>query len=159
MIDDPADDRPEGMPTEHDFTRAGRNPYAARLAGATSITIDLPDGSVRQVPLASRTEVGPESLTGIVGETLFYTYNPLTDVLLVRLVASLTDPVSDGDAEPGFQVLTSDDTGKVVGMVVFGFLRRFDFLAPLAPPQRGEAVNPQLVECALEPLRELLPAS
>ncbi|MCC7495336.1 MAG: hypothetical protein IT204_23505 [Fimbriimonadaceae bacterium] len=147
------------MPSEHDFSNASGNKFAADLRAGVAAQVDVRGGPSRQVLWPPRAEAGPNSLTGIVDDRLHYIYNPDGDVLAVRLLASLGQPVTSRPDRRGFETLISDETGSVVGLVVSGYLRRHDFLEPLLPAHPDATSLRDWLESSLAPLRALLPAA
>jgi hypothetical protein len=153
MSSEPLGDE-EDMPAEVDFSHATRGADPRLSGDEVTIRVMQPDGRVEEhrepMPRMDPRIASPWSRTGAYDGVLYYSYNPLLDSLYARLIASLSEAAELEPAEPGCTLLRSTETGRVVGMIVENYLRRFARIRPeeaatvevaevLEPPMSGLA--------------------
>ncbi|MBI2301040.1 MAG: hypothetical protein HYU66_19180 [Armatimonadetes bacterium] len=165
MTKHPVADDLDDMPAEVDFSHGVVGLHSRpNPCEPIVVHIEHPDGTIEEriLPYRPRPDidaVSPDSLRGTIADTLSYIYNPHNDVLSVRLTDTWSEAAALSDEDQGFRLLTSEESGKIIGMVVYGYLQRWNFLAPLVPVPSENGVNRDLLERSLEPLRDLLPAA
>lgn len=119
------------MPSEFDFSGSRRADRPELKAGPVTVVVTLADGrrESRRLDLPARPDheaVGPNSVSGIVDEVLYFVYNPDNDFVSMRLMSSFDDRVELQDEdEHGIRPLRSTSTGQVIGMTVRGYLGLF----------------------------------